>query len=97
VLRHGLPQLKSLEIEQDVLGRYDPKLEGVLWYETSDGQFREEKSRRKGEWDFTTNGYMQSIVRGAPNLEELGLHGNTLTPASLVRARLLIRLDQDRS
>jgi hypothetical protein len=91
VLPNGLPQLKSLEIEQVMYGLDDFTLEGLLWYETLDGRFRKEKRRRK-EWDILANGYMQSIVRGAPNLEELGLHGMQLSSASLVRPRLLIRL-----
>ncbi|KAF8168713.1 hypothetical protein BJ912DRAFT_199381 [Pholiota molesta] len=82
VLPNGLPQLKSLEIEQVMYGLDDFTLEGLLWYETLDGRFRKEKRRRK-EWDILANGYMQSIVRGAPNLEELGLHGMQLSSASL--------------
>ncbi|KAF8187520.1 hypothetical protein BJ912DRAFT_926759 [Pholiota molesta] len=82
VLPNGLPQLKSLEIKQDVRGWEDRTLEGILWYETVDGQFRTEENPKKVERDFT-NGYMHSIVRGAPNLEELGLDGMTLTSMSL--------------
>ncbi|KAF8168702.1 hypothetical protein BJ912DRAFT_888931 [Pholiota molesta] len=82
VLPNGLPKLKSLEIEQDVRGWEDHTLEGVLWYETLDGEFRTENNRKKMDRDFM-NGYMHSIVRGAPNLEELGLHGMALSSASL--------------
>jgi hypothetical protein len=92
VLRNGLPQLKSLEIEQVMYGLDDFTLEGLLWYETLDGRFRKEKRRRK-EWDILANGFIQSIVRGAPNLEELGLHGMHLTSEELVRARPRIRLN----
>jgi hypothetical protein len=85
VLPNGLPQLKSLEIQQDIADPQDRKLEGVLWYETLDGDFRIEKNRKKaGSLDFA-NGYMHSIVRGAPNLEELGLHGIYLDSESMVR------------
>ncbi|KAF8168710.1 hypothetical protein BJ912DRAFT_1067632 [Pholiota molesta] len=82
-----LPQLVSLGFTtsyngQDVRGWQDHTLEGVLWYETLDGEFRTEENRKKVEGDFM-NGYMHSIVRGAPNLEELGLHGMALSSASL--------------
>jgi hypothetical protein len=88
VLPNGLPQLKSLEIQQDIADPQDRKLEGVLWYETLDGDFRIEKNRKKaGSIDFS-NGYMHSIVRGAPNLEELGLHGIYLNSESMVRGVL---------
>jgi hypothetical protein len=92
VLRDGLPQLKSLEIDQHIYGLDDLKLEGLLWYETLDGEFRTRRWRHQ-EWDFLTYEYMHSIARGAPNLEELGLHGMHMTSAQLVRARPRIRLD----
>ncbi|KAF8188100.1 hypothetical protein BJ912DRAFT_904177 [Pholiota molesta] len=82
VLRDGLPQLKSLEIEQHTYGLDDLQLEGLLWYETLDGEFRTRRWRHQ-EWDFLTYEYMHSIVRGAPNLEELGLHGMHMTSAQL--------------
>ncbi|KAF8168689.1 hypothetical protein BJ912DRAFT_199020 [Pholiota molesta] len=85
VLPNGLPHLRSLEIEWDTVGweTWDQRaLEGALWYETSDGQFRTETNPKKMQ-RHCTNGYMHSIVRGAPNLEELGLHGMYLTSASL--------------
>jgi hypothetical protein len=97
VLPNGLANLKSLEIKQDIADRYNCTLEGVLWYETLDGTFRTETNSKNLGRDFVT-GYMHSIVRGAPNLQELALHVGrlnnsfTLTSASLVRARLLIRL-----
>jgi hypothetical protein len=88
VLRNGLPQLRSLEIDQISVGWEERRLEGVLWYETLDGQFHTQKNRKKVSRDFI-DGYMISIVRGAPNLEELGLHGMTLSSEELVRARLI--------
>jgi hypothetical protein len=91
VLSSGLPQLRSLEIEQDIAGWDKRTVEGVLWYETLDGQFRTENDGKKMVRDLMS-GYMHSIVRGVPNLEELGLHAMNLTSASLVRAWLLIRL-----
>ncbi|KAF8188092.1 hypothetical protein BJ912DRAFT_1042670, partial [Pholiota molesta] len=82
VLPNGLPKLKSLEIEQEAPGWDACKLEGALWYETLDGEFRTELNFKKMARDFT-KGYMHSIVRGAPNLEELGLHGVPLSSACL--------------
>jgi hypothetical protein len=94
VLPNGLPRLRSLEIERDTVYRetWDQRaLEGALWYETSDGQFRIETNPKKMK-RHCMDGYMHSIVRGAPNLEELGLHGMYLISAELVCTRLLIRL-----
>ncbi|KAF8168706.1 hypothetical protein BJ912DRAFT_199299 [Pholiota molesta] len=82
VLPNGLPKLKSLEIEQDAPGWDACKLEGALWYETLEGEFRTELNFKEMARDFT-KGYMHSIVRGAPNLEELGLHGVPLSSACL--------------
>ncbi|KAF8168691.1 hypothetical protein BJ912DRAFT_934239 [Pholiota molesta] len=82
VLRNGLPQLRSLEIDQLSVGWDERRLEGVLWYETLDGQFHTQKNRNKVSRDFL-DGYMISIARGAPNLEELGLHGMTLSTEEL--------------
>jgi hypothetical protein len=83
VLPSGLPQLKSLEIEQQIAGWDNRKLEGVLWYETLNGDFCIEKIKKNVPRNFM-NGYLHSIVRGAPNLEELGLHGMSLSSDSLV-------------
>jgi hypothetical protein len=99
VLPNGLPNLKSLDIKQEVVNWGNRRLpvEGVLWYETLDGTFRTETNRKNMDQDFIKR-YMHSIVRGAPNLQELALHVGrikdsfALTSASLVRARLLIRL-----
>jgi hypothetical protein len=84
LLPEGLPHLRSLEIEQGMVGWDKRALEGVLWYETVNGHFRTETDRRKMEREFTSR-YLHSLVRGAPNLEELALHGMDLTLASLVR------------
>jgi hypothetical protein len=86
VLPSGLPRLKSLEIEQEIAGWGNRKLEGVLWYETLNGDFCIEKKKKNIQnipRNFM-NGYLHSVVRGAPNLEELGLHGMTLSSDSLV-------------
>jgi hypothetical protein len=91
VLQNGLPQLRSLEIEQTDTGWDDHSVVALSWYETLDSHFHMEENRMIMEWNFMNN-YMHSIVRGAPNLEELGLHGKALTSAFLVRTRLLIRL-----
>ncbi|KAF9477157.1 hypothetical protein BDN70DRAFT_922796 [Pholiota conissans] len=81
VLPNGLPNLKSLEIEQ---ARWDDRdMEGIAWYETLDGKFHVEKRRKKIPRNFMDD-YMHSILRGAPNLEELGLHGMTLVSEHLI-------------
>jgi len=70
-LPNGLPKLKSLNIDQNYTERPDPDVEGGLWYEKRAGKFRESEANNAAlpSW----NGiYMRSIVRGAPNLEEIG-------------------------
>ncbi|KAF8188120.1 hypothetical protein BJ912DRAFT_410408 [Pholiota molesta] len=92
LLPDGLPELQSLEIEQAVA---DPNnfLEGVRWYELVQGGFRTEKDKYRAARNFMT-GYMHSVVRGAPGLQELGLHGMTLTSGSLqILAHTLSELD----
>ncbi|KAF9484204.1 hypothetical protein BDN70DRAFT_872905 [Pholiota conissans] len=74
VLPHGLPSLKSLEIQQSSVGWDSRKLEGVLWYETLDGKFQLATTKKRMPRNLT-NEYVYSIVRGAPNLEEFGLQG----------------------
>jgi hypothetical protein len=90
VLPNGLPHLKSLEIDQDT-ANWDHRhsMEGVQWYETSDGKFHVAKERETmlEEAGFPLEGYMCSIVKGAPNIEELGLHGEApLDTESLVHS-----------
>jgi len=80
VLPDGLLNLKSLKISQSPIANNEirDEDEGARWYETELGVFclalpgREEASRN------VTNGYIHSIARGAPNLEEICLHGNTI-------------------
>ena len=51
-------------------------IEGALWYEKEDGKFCEakvSKARRS-----VLNGYIPSITRGAPNLEEIGFQSNAI-------------------
>ncbi|KAF9475713.1 hypothetical protein BDN70DRAFT_954880 [Pholiota conissans] len=47
VLPDGLPNLKSLEIVQEAGEWNSRKLEGALWYETLDGEFRLEKVKKR--------------------------------------------------
>ncbi|KAF9471095.1 hypothetical protein BDN70DRAFT_888466 [Pholiota conissans] len=82
ILPEGLPGLKSLEIRQQSAGWELRTFEGVLWYETPDGQFRKETRRKKMPRDFT-NEYIHSIITGAPNVEELALHGLPMDPKQL--------------
>ncbi|KAF8166199.1 hypothetical protein BJ912DRAFT_1002906, partial [Pholiota molesta] len=82
LLPAGLPALRSLEIAQAVGDTTMPFLEGVRWSETEEGWFHVEKSKYQMARTFV-EGYMHSIVRGAPGLQELGLHGMVLTAASL--------------
>jgi hypothetical protein len=73
VLPNGLPNLKSLGIVQlPSNSGENVNLEGALWYETEDGRFREAKLEKAGR--DVLNGYIHSIARTAPNLEEIGLH-----------------------
>ena len=84
----GLPNLASLEIDQEwssdreTLSRY----EGSVWYETQDGKFHVEKRLKNAARTFMDD-YIHSIVRGAPNLNELCLHGIPLHPLTVVRRR----------
>ncbi|KAF8966811.1 hypothetical protein BDZ97DRAFT_603489 [Flammula alnicola] len=48
-------------------------IEGSLWYEREDGTFQQAKSKKESRTVFDS--FMHSIVRAAPNLEELGFHG----------------------
>ncbi|KAF8188118.1 hypothetical protein BJ912DRAFT_969248 [Pholiota molesta] len=89
VLPNGLPQLKSLEIYEFPVNWDDRhSMEGVQWYETSDGKFHVEQKRKTmlKEVDFPLKGYMHSIVKGAPNLEELALYGMTPLDAEKLNA-----------
>jgi len=86
VCPNGLPKLKSLVIGQMSSSSVKNKsIEGGLWYETPDGVFQRgtNKSSRT-----VFDGFMHSIVRGAPNLEEIGFYGDTFPLASFVSAGL---------
>lgn len=82
----GLPNLASLEIDQEwsadreTLNRY----EGSRWYETPDGKFHVERRLKNAARTFMDD-YIHSIVRGAPNLNELCLHGIPMHPLTVVR------------
>ncbi|KDR68789.1 hypothetical protein GALMADRAFT_129137 [Galerina marginata CBS 339.88] len=80
VLPNGLPGLKSLYIGQlpSASGKNN-KVDGALWYETYDGIFKENKVQ-KAKIDIFHN-FIHSIVRGAPNLEELGMQGYLSEPS----------------
>lgn len=89
VIPTGLPLLKSLGIRQtpgnlDWISQSEAQ-KGALWYETEDGVFhvpdpekmenpqemKEEMARFRHSLD--EKNYMDSIVKGAPNLEEISL------------------------
>ncbi|KIM39326.1 hypothetical protein M413DRAFT_197303 [Hebeloma cylindrosporum] len=74
VCPNGLPKLKSLGIGQTRHStRKNKKTESSLWYETADGVFVCGKVR----WSTSVlDGFMHSVIRGAPNLEEIGFHGS---------------------
>ena len=77
VLPDGLPHLKSLNIGQKPsnIGK-NVNIEGALWYETEDGKFFEAKVRKARR--AVLDGYIPSVARGAPNLEEIGFHSNAI-------------------
>ena len=84
VCPNGLPKLKSLDINQISDSSVKNKnIEGSLWYETPDGVFQRgtNKSSRT-----VFDGFMHSIVRGAPNLEEIGFHGDYFPLGDFVSA-----------
>ena len=73
VLSGGLPNLKSLEIHQTPYAeRCVRNIEGAMWYETENGDFMQEVRPHKS-WRTMRYNYIHSIVRGAPNIEELCL------------------------
>jgi hypothetical protein len=77
VLTEGLPNLKSLNIGQQFSSSgKNINIEGALWYETEDGEFRQAKVTKAAKT--VLDGYMHSITRGAPNLEEIGFHSYPL-------------------
>ncbi|KJA16423.1 hypothetical protein HYPSUDRAFT_71356 [Hypholoma sublateritium FD-334 SS-4] len=85
VLPNGLPNLKSLEIHQTP-GYYSaiPQFaKGVMWHEDENGIFHTGRPYLNG-WNVTEN-FMHSIARGAPGVQELGLHGNPLSPKDITK------------
>ena len=84
VCPNGLPKLKSLGINQIPHSSVKNKnIEGSLWYENPDGVFQ----RGTNKWSTTfSDGFMHSIVRGAPNLEEIGFHDDYFPLANIVSA-----------
>ncbi|KAF8877822.1 hypothetical protein CPB84DRAFT_1966265 [Gymnopilus junonius] len=75
VIPNGLPLLKSLDIGQSASVDNDiTAIEGSLWYESKDGTFRQANKRNQSRTVFES--FMHSIVRAAPNLEELAFHGS---------------------
>ncbi|KDR76892.1 hypothetical protein GALMADRAFT_225062 [Galerina marginata CBS 339.88] len=78
VLPGGLPDLKSLYFDQLPSSEANTDLtvnaEG-LWYETEEWKSGKFETQKKMEDMSIFDGYMPSIVRGAPNLEELAIHG----------------------
>ena len=88
VIPNGLPGLKGLEFDQGPstdLMRDLRRIEGAMWYEKPDGTFCIAKTLKEAERPMTDN-FMHSIVRGAPNLEELAIHYPCFFPERLVRA-----------
>lgn len=84
VLPGGLPNLKSLEIHQYFYGGDEGlNIEGTMWYEMENGDFMQEVHLHKAQ-RMMKHQYMYSIVRGAPNIEELCLQGLHLSKAAIV-------------
>ena len=55
-----------------------------MWYEQLDGTFCVAKNGKQAQNTFMGN-YLHSIVKGTPNIEELGLHGGgCLRPENVV-------------
>jgi hypothetical protein len=83
VLPNGLPNLKSLKIGQHP--SLDETLEvGARWFETDLGDFCLAGDAEEASRD-VTNGYIHSIARGAPNLEEICLQGKEIGLGRYVR------------
>ncbi|KDR68791.1 hypothetical protein GALMADRAFT_256642 [Galerina marginata CBS 339.88] len=77
VLPEGLPKLKSLLIAQRPASVSQPNhLESTHWYETENQRLGENLFNSE-KISFFDNYYMHSIVRGAPNLEELSVQGHS--------------------
>lgn len=86
VLPSGLPNLMSLEIGQEPSRQQEiVNMEGAMWYENIDGTFCEQKRNLRAASRTFATLYMHSIVKGAPNLEELSLCGDIMIPSVIVR------------
>lgn len=86
VLPDGLPRLKSLEIHQKPSSKsWALSREGTRWYETESGDFLEELDDKKTSKSVDSS-YINSIVQGAPNIEELCLHDFALPRRDIVRS-----------
>ncbi|KAG6825401.1 hypothetical protein H0H92_003814 [Tricholoma furcatifolium] len=82
VCRNGLPKLKSLEIGQRPdSDKRNKQNKGSLWYEREDGSFRQGTAMSSRT---VFDGFMHSIVRSAPNLEEMGFHSMKFSFAKLI-------------
>ncbi|KAH6905035.1 hypothetical protein BKA70DRAFT_1192674 [Coprinopsis sp. MPI-PUGE-AT-0042] len=74
VLSGGLPNLRSLNVEQSPEPEGSLKrIEAVRWYESLDGEFCVLPQGRRPKIKITDQGWITSIARGAPNLQELAL------------------------
>ncbi|KAH6905030.1 hypothetical protein BKA70DRAFT_1565412 [Coprinopsis sp. MPI-PUGE-AT-0042] len=77
VLRGGLPELRSLNVEQSAEPKGSLKrIEAVHWYESPDGEFCALPQGRRPKIKVTHRGWVTSIARGAPNLQEIALASN---------------------
>ena len=96
VLPDGLPHLKSLEIQQLPWSDTNQRMrreKGSMWYEQPDGTFCVAKNGKQAKNTIMGN-YLFSIVKGAPNVEELGLHGGgCLRPENVVSTRGIPQLN----
>jgi hypothetical protein len=86
---NGLPNLKSLDIGQKPSnsGKND-KVVGALWYEDGAGGFHQAPLKKHERSVF--NGYIPSIARGTPNLEEIAFHSYGRELADFVNSSLLL-------
>lgn len=84
ILPNGLPKLKSLGIGQAPRSskRKNNTDDGSLWFESEDGTFQQLKTPNTSRTIFDS--FMHSIVRAAPNLEELGFYGARLELSKFV-------------
>lgn len=87
ILPNGLPNLKSLNIDQSELSSKNNNLnhiEGSLWNEI---EFKQTKWMQGSRTTF--NSFVHSIVRAVPNLEELGFDRGICQFSDLVSCELI--------